>query len=230
MASGPVAVNTLAPKFKIETYKSILAKQSDEEFQHAALQLIEDQSLKNKEDGKVSVPSRDSARAACIAYLFVNDTGCQRRRAPESTTDVKAGVTLQGDAFVKYGRNGKQMKTEVFLNPARDKICWVATGMGSMFQRNGVSLAHIIRVQTGQKTTNFLKHVTSLAGKVEKDADKRSFSGKKKTKCTLRGCHRRIHTRAVWCSFVPPCNACMCIYHDSIRFLQSSPRIDRWTW
>ena len=75
MASGTATVNTIAPKFKLESYKKILAKQSDEEFQHAALQLIEDQSLKNKEDGKVSVWSRDSARGACTACMFVNDTG-----------------------------------------------------------------------------------------------------------------------------------------------------------
>jgi hypothetical protein len=84
MASGTATVNTIAPKFKLESYKKILAKQSDEEFQHAALDLIEDQSLKNKDSGKVRVLLKEADRAACVACILINDSAKSGERLPKT--------------------------------------------------------------------------------------------------------------------------------------------------
>eukprot|EP00288_Rhodomonas_lens_P005909 CAMPEP_0177718304 /NCGR_PEP_ID=MMETSP0484_2-20121128/15506_1 /TAXON_ID=354590 /ORGANISM="Rhodomonas lens, Strain RHODO" /LENGTH=811 /DNA_ID=CAMNT_0019230461 /DNA_START=59 /DNA_END=2494 /DNA_ORIENTATION=+ len=71
--------------------------------------------------------------------------------------------------LTKHSRHGQAKKTRVYLSHAHDWICWDHTGNGVMRKTPMVLVSHMIRVDTGQTTTNFQKNAN-------KDEDSRSFS------------------------------------------------------
>jgi hypothetical protein len=82
----------------------------------------------------------------------------------------------RGEIFWKTNRKGQMKKTSVFLSHAHDWVCWFQTGiLGSMKKQvRNLDIRHIVRVEEGQNSSNFVK-ANQLTPMTE-EAKNRSFS------------------------------------------------------
>ncbi len=66
----------------------------------------------------------------------------------------------KGDTFKKLGRNGSRRTTQLFLSFRHESVCWLSTGAhNKLFGRKPrVTFNNILKVESGQKTPNYIKH------------------------------------------------------------------------